>query len=209
MTRSQSTDVYNTAKDNSKQDQGNAQTAFQGAEGDIASYKTAMDSFVNNDPYKTGGEFANDQKTIIGSRASADSGALKNELSLTAQRSGENSAGYAPALAKATRDSTLDAQTAQSQADADRLSKETAYSAEGVQMHQFPVQAESGLYSTSLGGSNASLNTAGGAAAANKSFGDVFGQTFASDLADNLSGKNLAKAAGGGGKSDGGGPQYG
>lgn len=208
MTRSQSTDVYNTAKDNSKQDQGNAENSFNSAQGDLATYRTGMDKFINNDPYKTGGEFAEDQKTIIGSRASADSGALKNELNLTSQRSGENTAGYAPALAKATRDSTLDAQTAQSQADSDRLNKETAYSAEGVQMSQFPVQAESGLASTELGGANASLNTAGNAAAANKSFADTFGQTFASDLADNVTGKTAvqaaSKAAGGGG-----GPQYG
>jgi hypothetical protein len=209
MTRSQSTDVYKTAKANSAQDQGNAQKAFGESEGDLASYRTAMDDFTKADPFKAGGEYETAEKNITGSRASADSGALKNELALTSQRSGENSASYAPALAKATRDATLDAQTAQSQAEADRLSKETAYSAEGVQMHQFPVQAEGNLYSTSLGGSNQSLSTAGGAAASNKSFGDVFGQAFATDLADLATGKSAQKLAQKATGGDGGGPQYG
>ncbi len=180
---------------NSKQDQGNAQTAFGGAQAGLSDYENRVNQFIAADPYKAGGDYQQAMNTIIGSRASADSNALGNELALSAQRSGENSANYAPTLAKATRDSTLDAQTAQAQALADRLNKETAYQGTAVDMSKFPVQANEGLYGSSLSGANASLGTAGSAAANNKSFGDTFGQAFAGSLGSGLGGLLTGKGA--------------
>ena len=209
MTRNQSTQVFNQGMANSKQDQGNAQTALGGAEQGLSDYNSRLSSYYSNDPYKTGGQFQSDQTMINSARAGANAASLREALNNRAIRSGENTASYAPTLAMAQRIGTIDTATAQAQSDAQRLSDETRYQQYGLEASKFPVTANEGLYSTSLSGANQALNTAGSAAANNRSFGDTFGSALAGQLPGFILGTAQKKIPGLGGGGGGGGGGYG
>lgn len=145
MSRDQQNQVFSTATANSKQDQGNAQTAFNDAE-------TGLTDYQANDPYQAGGQFSKDQSTINASRANADSAAVGDALTRHGQTSGENTSGYGSNLVSATQKATLDEGTAQAQSDADRLSDETKY-------QQFGIGAQSNISGQNLNASNSALGT--------------------------------------------------
>lgn len=199
MTRSQSTQVFNQGITNSKQDNTNAQTALSGVNSGLQKFQSGLDTYFSSDPYKTGGEFQQDQSNINAARANANSAALRDAFERHGATSGENTTGYASNLRKATQQSTLDEATAQANADAARLGDETRYQQFGVEQQKFPVQAEESVYGTSLGSRDRSLGTAGSAAANNKSFGDTFGQEFGKDLADSTDTLLFGPKGGGGG----------
>lgn len=157
MSRDQQNQTFKQAQANSQQDQGNAQTAFGGARGALGDFSGRLASYYSSDPFQTGGEFQRDQTTINAGRATANANALSNELNLTAKRSGENTASFAPTLAAAQRQGVMDTADAQAKSDAARLENETRYQQYGLDASKFPVQANDQLYSTSLGGSNSAL----------------------------------------------------
>lgn len=159
MSRSQQNQVYKTATGNSKQDQGNAQTAFNDAETGITGFQTQLDKYNANDPYTTGGEFAKDQSNINAGRANADAAAVRDSLDRHGKTSGENTSGYASNVVAATRQGTLDEADAQAKSDAQRLDNETKYSQFGVDAAKFPVQAQTQLQGQNLSAANGALST--------------------------------------------------
>jgi hypothetical protein len=164
MTRKQQGQVFDQATKNSKQDQANAQSALGGVHSGLSDYNARLNTYYANDPYKAGGEYQTTENTIAQDRANANASALKDELQLTSERTGENTAGYANTLAAAQRQGTLDAADVEAKANADRLQQETRYQAYGLDASKFPVQTQEGIYGTSTGGANAGLGTAESAA---------------------------------------------
>lgn len=160
MSRDQQNQTFATATANSKQDQGNAQTAFNDAESGLSDYQAS-------DPYQAGGQFAKDQSTINAGRAHADSSAVSDALTRHGTTSGEDTSSYAPTLAAATQKATLDEGTAQAQSDADRLSDETKY-------QQFGIGAQSNISGQNLNASNAALGTGEQAAKEPSLMDDLF-----------------------------------
>lgn len=145
MSRDQQNQIFSTATANSKQDQGNAQTAFNDAE-------TGLTDYQANDPYQAGGQFSKDQSTINASRANADSAAVGDALTRHGQTSGENTSGYGSNLVSATQKATLDEGTAQAQSDAQRLDDQTKYA-------QFGIGAQSNISGQNLSAADSALNT--------------------------------------------------
>lgn len=181
MSRDQQNQVFSTATANSKQDQGNAQTAFNDAE-------TGLTDYQANDPYQAGGQFSKDQSTINASRANADSAAVGDALTRHGQTSGENTSGYGSNLVSATQKATLDEGTAQAQSDAQRLDDQTKYA-------QFGIGAQSNISGQNLNASNSALGTGETAAKQPSLWDDVF-ENAATGLGKGLGGAAAGAIAG-------------
>jgi hypothetical protein len=145
MSRSQQNQVFKTATDNSKQDQSNAQTAFNDAE-------TGLKNYYSSDPYQPGGQFAKDASNINAARANANGQAVNDALTRHGKTSGENPAGYASNVVAANRQGTLDEADAQSKSDAQRLDSETKY-------QQFGIGANTAISGQNLNAANGALST--------------------------------------------------
>lgn len=161
MSRSQQEAISKQSAAQGTQLMGNANTALGGVNSGLTDFNSRLNKYYADDPFKRGGEFQTTQNTIAQGRANANASALKSELDLNSLRTGENTAGYANTLASAQRQGTLDAADAEAKANADRLKEETRYQSYGLEASKFPVQTQEGIYSGSVGGSNAALNTAG------------------------------------------------
>lgn len=174
MSRAQSSNIVNQATGNSRVDTGNAQTAIQSA---MPSYQAELANPGYTDPQKTAITGAT-EGGLGAAFGSAAEGAA-NTAARTNNAAGLS--GQQDALAR-QRMITSGNIGAKNQMDFANNSQEQAQ------------QARSGLgqlYSTSLGGGNASLNTAQAASASNPSFWDQFGASAAKSLG------NFSGSAGG------------
>lgn len=178
MGRSESKQISQESEQNAQQNQGNAQTALSGTNKSLGDYKSSLDSFMNfgRSTYGANGEYMKDENTLANTTAAAGATNLKGNLAMNAARTGENTAGYADTAAESQRQGERDLTSQLATSDASRLDKLTAINQYGVQASALPSQVQSGLYGTSLGGSNSAMGTAASAAAASPGFFDVFGQ---------------------------------
>lgn len=195
--RSTSKKIANQGIANSEQDQTNAQSALTQTNKALGDYSSNLSKFMQfgRDTYGENGEFMKDQNTLANTTAAAGSNAIKGNLALNAMRTGANTAGYADTVAESQRSADRDLTTQLAGADASRLQNLTNINQFGVTASALPAEVQSQLYGSSLSASNGALGVAANASGNQKSFGDVFGQTFASDLADNISGKNASQMA--------------
>lgn len=175
MSRSQQNQVFNTGMANSKQDQGNAQTAFTGAETGINDFNANLAKYNSANPYTKGGEFATDESNINAGRANADASAVRDSLDRHGKTSGENTSGYASNVVSATRQATLDEADAQAKSDAARLGEDVKYRQFGVDASKFPVQAQTALSGQNLNAADSSLGTAESAAKAPSVWDELWG----------------------------------
>lgn len=192
MSRGQEKKVVNAGLANSATDQANAGASFAATNNEIGDYKNRLNTFINANPYKAGGEFAQDQSQIAASAADTSSSAIRDQLVRTAQTSGENTGGYANNVAEAQRAATRDQATTMANADASRIGSKGAYDKAGLDASALPADLQSRLYGTALGGANGALGVAGGAAKT-PSFMDTLGSSFANQL-----GKTIVTGAAGG-----------
>src|SRR6478609_324604 len=144
-----------------KQSQADASTARAGVASGLSDYNTRLTSYLSNDPYKAGGEFAKDQSNINAARANANSAAVRDTLERHGKTSGENTAGYGANAVAATRQATLDEAEAQSKADAQRLDSENKVQQFGVGASTFPVTANQGMYNSAMGTSEQAAKSPG------------------------------------------------
>lgn len=182
MGRSESAQISKQSAANSAQDQGNAQTAIAATNKSLQDYSSNLKNFMGfgRKTYGQGGEFMKDQNAIANTTAAAGSNAIKGNVALNSMRTGENTAGDAASIAESQRGAERDMTSQLAGADASRLDKLTAINQYGVQASALPASVQSGLYGTSLGGSNQAEGTAASAAQASPGFWDVFGQDVAS-----------------------------
>lgn len=172
--RSESKQVVNAGLANSATDQANASKAYTGANSEIGDYKNRLNTFINANPYKAGGEFAQDQSQISAAAADTGASAIQDKLARDAETSGENTGGYANNVAEAQRQATRDQATEMAQADSTRIAGKSAYDKAGLDASALPADLQARLYGTSIGGANGALDTAGGAAKTPSGW-DVFG----------------------------------
>ncbi|HEV7523013.1 MAG TPA: hypothetical protein VGP89_18065 [Candidatus Angelobacter sp.] len=164
MSRGDSKKVVNAGLANSATDQANASSAFAGTNKAVGDYSNRLNTFINANPYKAGGEFAQDQSQIAASAADTSSSAIKDKLARDAQTSGENTGGYANNVAEAQRQATRDQATHMAGADATRISAKSAYDKAGLDASALPADLQARLYGTSIQGRNGALGTAGDSA---------------------------------------------
>ena len=180
----------------SKQNQENAQTSFDNTNSTLKGYSSNLANFMKfgRDTYGQNGEFAADQNTLSSGAAAAGTKSVAGDLALNRLRTGQNSAGYAPALATAKSDAEQNLTQQLAGADTSRLANLTAINKYGVDASALPAQIQASLYGTSIGGANSALGVGQSASAADQSFGDVFGQSVASNLGKTLVSGSGAKA---------------
>lgn len=196
MSRGQQNKVVNAGLANSAADQTAAGGALTATNADLGDYTDRLKQFAADNPYKAGGEFAQDQSQIAASAADTDSSALRDSLARSTQTSGENTGGYANNVAEATRQATRDQATTLANADATRIGNKSAYDASTLQASSLPADLQSRLYGTAVGGANSSLGVAGGAAQT-PSFLDTLGQSLAKSLGQVSGSVSSAGATGG------------
>jgi hypothetical protein len=193
MGRSESKQVTQQSLDTSKNFQNQANQSFAATQGAIGDYQNRLNNFLARNPYTPGGEFQRNQNLINASTADAGNAAMKNTLDLAAQRSGENTAGFANNVAEAQRQTSRDLADQMAKADQARIDKETGIQQFGVQASALPADMQAKLYGTGAGESVGALNPAANAART-PGFWDEFGDAFASSL-----GKGLGTGIAGGG----------
>jgi len=192
MGRSESKQVTQQSLDTSKNFQNQANQSFAATQGAIGDYQNRLNNFLARNPYTPGGEFQRNQNLINASTADAGNAAMKNTLDLAAQRSGENTAGFANNVAEAQRQTSRDLADQMAKADQTRIDKETGIQQYGVQASALPADIQAKLYGPGAGEAVGALNPAANAAKT-PSFWDEFGDAFASSL-----GKGLATGSAGG-----------
>jgi hypothetical protein len=193
VSRSQSTSTYNTATNNSNQDQSNAQSSYGATQGDINDYKDQLAKFVSSNPYTKGGEYDQTINTGLSNTSDAGATSLAGNLQSQALRTGQNSGADAATAAEFARQNERQLSSDQATAEQNRIGSEAGYNQEGLQDATEPISAESSLYGTSTGAGNTALNTAA-SAAQTPSFWDSLGTSFAGGLGKTLSGGNSTGA---------------
>lgn len=182
MGRSESKQVVNAGLANSATDQANASAAYTGTNAAIGDYKNRLNTFINANPYKAGGEFAQDQNQISASAADTGANAVRDNIERSDMISGENTGGHANTVAEAQRQATRDQATQMAQSDSTRIAGKSAYDKAGLDASALPADLQARLYGTAIGGANSALNTAGDAAKTPSGW-DLFGPAIISGAA--------------------------
>jgi hypothetical protein len=154
MGRSESKKAAAQSSEQSAQDQQNAQGALAATNKNLNDYSSGLNKFMTfgRQTYGQNGEFMKDQNAIATQAAGAGSNAVKGDLALNAVRTGENTAGYAPAVAEDRRARQRDLTGQLAGADATRLQNLTNINQFGVQASALPAQVQAGLYGTGTSG---------------------------------------------------------
>jgi hypothetical protein len=206
MSRAQETDVANTAGDQNKTYDANAQTAFQGAQGsinqqqgDVNDYGQALSTFAAANPYGTGGAYQTSVNQSTAGTADAASDAAKQGAQGAAVRGGQNASAGVAAGQATDQANTRNLMTTQANANANRIKAGAGYGSQVLQGSSVPaslqgsITGEQGkLAGTEAEAGNTALST-DQKASEQPSFWDEFGEQAGGAL-----GKGLGTAAGAG-----------
>lgn len=192
MSRAQETQTFDTAADQNKQFNQNAQTSYTKAQGDLGDYETQIGQYAAANPFKLGGEFQTDENKVLGETADANAQAAGQLVQGAAVRGGEN-ADSAVSATEAMQEANERAMAGQeADVNAKRIGADADYNKSVLQAREFPVQAETSLTSTEAGQGNETLGTQQ-RAGMQPSFMDALGESFAEGL-----GSSAGKSAGSG-----------
>jgi hypothetical protein len=178
MGRSESSAAFKQSSGQSAQDQNNAQSAFGATNTGLADYSSRLNAYAANNPYNAGGEYDRTVKGGASTASQAGQAGLKADVQSNTTKTNENTAGNATTLAEAHRQATRDLNSFDSQAEADRIGKNSAYQAGVVGMSSLPADISSRLYGTGVSGA-----TGAGSNAANAAKTPSFWDTFLPGLA--------------------------
>lgn len=190
MGRSQSSDAFNTSKQQSQQDQSNAQAELGAENSAINNYGNSLNDYMGSmqNTYKPGGQFAQDTTNEVASATQGGQGSLEDYYSNMGKRTGAGTTPQMTASAEeASRASRRDAAQQLTQADMQRqaaLGHAEEYYTSGL--GSIPGMYGS-QYATSLGGANNAMENATNAAKT-PGFWDTFGSAFANGLGQGLTG---------------------
>lgn len=190
MSRSQQSQVLSTATANSGADQTAATTAQKAETGAVSDYEAQLAKYAASNPFAEGGAYESAQDKSLSGVADAGSGAIANQEATIAKRTGENAGAPAAIAAETARANQRDLSVAEGTANQNRTAADADFGKGVVQAGEVPIQADQGMYSTSLGGANQALGTAG-SAASTPGFWDTLGNSFASALGKTAGGGNL------------------
>lgn len=162
MGRSESKQAFQQSQAAAKQDQANAQTALGSTNTAVNNYNQNLKKFLRfgRRTYGANGEFAKTTNAQATQAAAAGSNAMAGDLALNRLRTGENTAGYASALAEERRKASQDLTNTEVNANADRLNKLASIEQTGLQASQFPAGVYSSLYGTSTNAANGQQSSA-------------------------------------------------
>lgn len=192
MTRSQSTQQFNTSQDEEKKASENADNSYKAAQADIGDYKTQLSKYASENPFTAGGEYETSQKQDIADVSNAQSNSERQALADQAARTGQNVAG-ANATAEAIAQSNERAAAGQvADANQKRIEQEAGYNQGVLGATAAPVGMDTTLSGQQLGAEQGAANSSNAASEANKSFMDSFGTSFADQLGKAAGGSNFS-----------------
>lgn len=194
MSRSQETQVLDTANANSSADQTAAEKAQAAETTDIGNYETQLAKFAAGNPYTAGGEYQTAQNQTLAGTADAGSAALTDQLQTQAQRTGQNAAGANATAAENAREAQRTLSAEEGSTNDTRIGDEAGYNQTTLNATAVPAQIEQGIYGTGVAGANGALNTAQ-SAAQTPGFWDTLGDSFAKSLGETAGGGNGSGAA--------------
>lgn len=176
MGRSESKQAGAEAAAKSKQDQANAQSALGSANADLGQYNQQLQQAlqIGRRAYAPGGDYMAANNAINTSAAGAASNKIQGDMATHAMQTGENTAGYAPALAEEERAGQRDVAAQMAQAEKDRMQAEVANEYQAGSAYGLPAQVQAGLYGTSISGATGQAD-AQVRAASMPSGWDIFG----------------------------------
>jgi hypothetical protein len=160
MSRSQSGDIANQAQANSTADQTNAQSAETAEAADVNNYQAQLSKYAAENPYTAGGEYQTSQNQTLAGNADAGSAALNNQLQTQAKRTGQNATAANATAAEVARANQRELGTQEASANQQRIGDQSTYNASALQDQATAAALQQGLYSTSIGAGDNSLNTA-------------------------------------------------
>jgi hypothetical protein len=198
MGRSESKDAFNTSKQQSQQDQSNAQAALGSENAAVGDYRNSLNNYMGSmwNTYRPGGEFAQDTTNEVASATQGGQGSLEDYFYNMGKRTGGGTTPQMTASAEeASRASRRDAAQELTQADMQRqaaLGHAEEYYTGGL--GSIPGMYGS-QYASSLGGANSAMGNATNAAQV-PGFWDTFGSAFASQLGKGVAGSVTPGGAG-------------
>jgi hypothetical protein len=187
MSRKQSTEAFNTAKDQNAQSFEDAQNSYKSAQEDVGNYEDQLSKYAASNPYTKGGEFQTAENRVLADTAGGVSSSLRSALQSSAARTGQNALG-ANATAKAIADQAernLGAQ--QAETENQRIGKEAGYNAGVLSATAEPVNMQTRLYGAASGAAGDSLR-AETDAAKTPGFWDMMAGGLAQGLGQGLGG---------------------
>lgn len=166
MGRSESKQAFKQSSAQSREDQANAQSALNSTNSAVAGYNQNLNKFMRfgRQTYGANGEYAKTNNAIATNAAAAGSRAMEGDLALHALQTGENTAGYAPAVASERAQASQNMTNTLAGANADRLNKLASIEQYGVDASKYPSQVYSSLYGTGVSGANGQMSSATDAA---------------------------------------------
>ena len=182
MSRSQQTNVYDTAKQEESQNEAATQKSQQQAQQDIGNFTSALSKYAASNPYVQGGEFQTSENKMLSNTADANADSARAMLQSQAQRTGQNPAAANAAAEEIARQSQRTLSGQEGQAEKERIGSEAGYNKNVLDESKTPEQMQEQLAALQQGAAASELSEEEQAAAGNKSFGDTFGGTFASGL---------------------------
>lgn len=191
MSRAQQSALIDTAKADTAADQTAATTARTAESADIGNYQAQLSKFAASNPYTQGGEYDTSEDKKLSGVADAGSAAIANQENLIAKRTGQNAAAPEAIAAEAARANQRDLSAEEGQTTQTRIADEAGYNQQVQSDTAVPAELEQGIYNTSLGGADATLNTQAGASST-PGFWDTLGDSFASALGKTAGGGNVS-----------------
>jgi hypothetical protein len=175
MSRSQQTDVYNTAQGNAATLQTGGQQAVTQTQGDINSNAAALAKFKAANPFQTGGEFQTSQNQSLADTSAGVANQVKQDVEGASVRTGANVGGAVAGAEEVGHQAqqTLGAQ--QAQANQQRIGSEAGYNETALNAGNTLEGEQANLANTQLNASQGQTNTEE-QAANTPSFTDMLGQ---------------------------------
>ncbi len=164
MTKSQSSQAFNSASGQNATAAANAQSTYQAANQDIGDYQSQLAQFASQNPFTSGGEYQTAQNQGLASTAAAGSQATKQAAQSAAVRSGLNPAAAIAAGEQAGEANTRAQMAGVGAANQQRIGQEAGYNQDVLSASAVPEQMEAGLDGQQLGEEQGALGTENSAA---------------------------------------------
>jgi hypothetical protein len=157
MTKSQSNTAFQNSNTQNAQENTNAQSSYNAAQGDVGDYQSQLAQFSSQNPFVQGGQYQTSQNQGLADTAAAGSQATAQAIESAGVRSGQNpSAGIAAAEQVGEADNRNQAADVD-QANQQRMQGLTSYNSNVLNASTEPEKMEAGLSSGENSAADSSL----------------------------------------------------
>lgn len=157
MSRAQEGQVVQTAGDQNKQFNSNAQTSYTNAQGDISGYQDQLAKFAAANPYGEGGAYQTDENKVLANTADASAQSAGQAIQGAAVRTGQNAGGAIAATENMQQQNERNLSGQEAEAEAGRIGAGAGYGSQVLGASAVPAQLETTLAGQQAGAGNQAL----------------------------------------------------